>query len=338
MKIVIHSPAFPPQIGGLEEIARLCAAEFTSQGHTVTVLCETPNEPPSEFPFVVLREASWQEKCRVTRECDVFLMFNMSLKGLFLPVLFRKHLVISHQGWYGAEPEDLNPKARLKRFLSRWLASNIACSQAVADYLGGAVKVIPNAYNDRLFHLRGDIPRTRDILFVGRLVSDKGAKLLIDALVRLARDNIYPTVSITGIGPEEKKLRQQVTQGGLDQRVVFTGPLRGEALALHMNAHRILVVPSLWAEPFGIVAVEGIASGCLVIGSERGGLKEAIGVCGITFKNGNEQELAYALMQCLGSECSEEHRRVLSVSHLKRHEASVVAQAYIHVFNAVLRH
>ncbi len=265
-------------------------------------------------------------------------MFNMSLKGLPLPMLFRKPLVISHQGWYGAEPEDLNPRARFKRFLSRRFATNIACSQAVADYLGGAVTVIPNAYNDKLFHLREGILRSRDILFVGRLVSDKGASLLVEAVARLAKDDVCPTVSITGVGPEEQNLRQQVTQSGLDQQFVFTGPLRGEALARHMNAHRILVVPSLWAEPFGIVAVEGIASGCMVIGSVRGGLKEAIGVCGITFENGNEQGLARALMECLGRECSDDHHRVLSARHLKCHEVSFVVSAYVHVLNTAVRY
>lgn len=340
MKIVIHSPAFAPQIGGLEEIARLCASEFTRQGHAVTVICETPNEPLAEFPFAVLRKASWREKCRVTRECDVFLMFNMSLKGLPLPLLFGRPLVISHQGWYGAEPEDLNLRARFKRFLSRWLASNIACSQAVANYLGGDVTVIPNAYNDALFHLREDIPRSRDILFVGRLVSDKGANLLVEALISLAKEDVCPTVSITGVGPEEQSIKQQAAHGGLDHKIVFTGPLRGEELARHMNAHRILVVPSLWAEPFGIVAVEGIASGCLVIGSERGGLKEAIGMCGITFENGNLEALMKAMRQelrrCSLAEAAVPHQ--VTMLHLAKHHARSVGQQYLNVCFSRLGH
>ncbi|HEY1083193.1 MAG TPA: glycosyltransferase, partial [Prosthecobacter sp.] len=143
MKVVIHSPAFPPQIGGLEEIARICAQGLAELGHDVTVICETTADDDKRFPFRILRCPTWSEAVKATRECEVFLMFNMSLKGLPLPLLLRKPLVIIHQGWYGTGPEDLNPRARLKRWLSRRLATNIACSRAVGEYLGADVRVVP---------------------------------------------------------------------------------------------------------------------------------------------------------------------------------------------------
>ena len=69
----------------------------------------------------------------------------------------------------------------------------------------------------------------------------------------------------------------------LAENVSFVGPKSGDGLAEILNQHQILVVPSRWAEPFGIVAVEGIACGCVVVGSVAGGLPEAIGGCGVNF-------------------------------------------------------
>ena len=337
MKIVIHSPAFPPQIGGYEEIVRICAAGLTTLGHEVTVLCETPNDPPMSFPFRVFRKPSLAEAAKLTRSCDAFLMFNMSLKALFLPLLFRKPLVICHQGWYGEDIGDLSFRARIKVWLSRLFASNIACSAAVAEYIGGSVEVIPNAYNDTLFRLRPEVLRDRDVLFVGRLVSDKGANLLLEAMGKLGNKGIRPTITITGSGPEEEPLRQQAAALGLGAQTLFTGALRGEDLARTMNAHRILVVPSIWAEPFGIVALEGIASGCVVIGSEQGGLKDAIGPCGIVFPNGDVETLAKAIESTLLPKQWTSFEEFAVEQHLAKHQANFIVANYVTVLRSSIR-
>ena len=328
MKVVIYSPAFPPRIGGLEEIARICASGLTNLGHQVTVVCDSPNEPPVELPFQVIRCGSWQQRLAATTACDVFLMFNMSLKGLPLPLLCRKPLVICHQGWYGRNQNEYGLLGHVKCWLSRTFATNIACSRAVANYLGGPVKVVPNAYNEHLFRIRPEIPRNRDVIFVGRLVSDKGCDLLINALAQLASEGIHPTLSITGSGPEEQALRQQVSNLGLGDQTEFTGALRGESLARRMNEHRIMVVPSLWEEPFGIVALEGIASGCWVIGSRSGGLVDAIGPCGDTFQNGKVDELALSIKNFTGPDAFKIRDKTKLHSHLSLHKGETVTLEY----------
>jgi glycogen synthase len=337
MKIVIYSPAFPPHIGGYEEIARICAAGLSTLGHEVTVLCETPNDPPMSFPFRVLRKPALAAVAKATRNCDAFLMFNMSLKALFLPLLFRKPLVISHQGWYGKDIGDLSFRARIKVWLSRLFADNIACSSAVAEYIGGSVEVIPNAYNDKLFRLRPEVPRDRDVLFVGRLVSDKGANLLLEAMGKLGNKGIRTTITITGSGPEEEPLRQQAADLGLEAQTLFTGALRGEDLARTMNAHRILVVPSIWAEPFGIVALEGMASGCIVIGSEQGGLKDAIGPCGILFPNGDVEVLANVIESILLPKQWTAHEKFTIEQHLAKHQPNFIVTNYATVLRSSIR-
>ena len=72
----------------------------------------------------------------------------------------------------------------------------------------------------------------------------------------------------------------------------FAGYVQGEDLARLLNGHRVLVVPSRWAEPFGLVGLLGVSCGCFVIASETGGLGEAIGPGGVMVPNGNAARLA----------------------------------------------
>ncbi|MFM9161187.1 MAG: glycosyltransferase, partial [Dolichospermum sp.] len=99
--------------------------------------------------------------------------------------------------------------------------------------------------------------------------------------------------------PEESKLIQQAKDLKINDQVTFAGVKLEHELTKLLNAHQIMVVPSLWNEPFGIVALEGIACGCVVVGSEGGGLKDAIGTCGVTFANGNVEQLTKILFDLL---------------------------------------
>jgi len=111
----------------------------------------------------------------------------------------------------------------------------------------------------------------------------------------------------------------------------------GETLVRTLNAHEIMVVPSRLAEPFGVVALEGIACGCALIGSERGGLADAIGPCGIVFPNGDATALAQGLKRLL---LDGELRRTLrshAPPHLARHTPAQIAEEYLTVFRRVMR-
>jgi glycosyltransferase involved in cell wall biosynthesis len=154
------------------------------------------------------------------------------------------------------------------------------------------------------------------------MVSDKGYDLLLGALRRLAERGVERRLTMVGEGPERGRLEGMAA--GLAVR--FAGVLRGEALAAELRRHRVLVVPSRWDEPFGVVALEAIACGCAVIGSSGGGLPEAIGPCGVTFPNGE----VGALMDCLEHlpEPAEAARRE---QHLAGHRAAVVGARYLRV-------
>jgi len=92
-----------------------------------------------------------------------------------------------------------------------------------------------------------------------------------------------------------------------------------------------MVVPSRWPEPFGIVALEGIACGCAVVGSEKGGLKEAIGPCGLTFENGNADALATQLKRLLTEPDLQSKLRQNTSEHLEKFKSAAIVAAYLRV-------
>jgi glycosyltransferase involved in cell wall biosynthesis len=179
-----------------------------------------------------------------------------------------------------------------------------------------------------------EVRRDRELVFLGRLVSDKGCDVLIDALsILLARD-LTPSLTIIGSGPAQETLKEQVKHLGLSGQVSFVGPLSGEPLVRLLNQHQIMVVPSRWDEPFGIVALEGIACGCFVIGSAGGGLREAIGECGVTFPNRNASALA-ELLHCTLTSRSTRLRNGNEIDmHLQRHRSHVIASSYSQIFHS----
>ena len=82
-------------------------------------------------------------------------------------------------------------------------------------------------------------------------------------------------------------------------------------------------------EAFGVVALEGIACGCVVVGSEKGGLPEAIGPCGATFPAGDTKLLAAMVRDVLRSRVAIEQFRAGAAQHLAFHSADAAAQRYL---------
>jgi glycosyltransferase involved in cell wall biosynthesis len=217
--------------------------------------------------------------------------------------------------------------ARFKLLLTHF-ATNIACSSAVANYLPSDSIIIPNSFDSGLFKCRPEVPRVKDVLFVGRLVSDKGCIILIEAIWNLVKSGLYPSVTIAGEGSEMPRLKDRVLELGMQDQVQFVGSKRGRELAELMNAHKILAVPSVWPEPFGIVALEGAGSGCVVVGSMEGGLGEAIGPCGIKVPNRESSALAAAIQQVLFSEGLDLCHSHARAAHLTRHLPQNITLAY----------
>ena len=134
-------------------------------------------------------------------------------------------------------------------------------------------------------------------------------------------------LTLIGSGPEENSLRRLASELGVKAR--FAGALRGEELVLELNRHQILAVPSRWPEPFGNVALEGMACGCVVVGSDGGGLPDAIGPGGLIFRTGDIGHLIEQLRSLLRDHQLREDLRAASGTHLKKHLEETVSRFYL---------
>jgi len=336
MRLLIYSPAFLPAIGGLELVTAELAEQFARRGEQVVVVTRTAAEQPDRCSFRVVRVPSPLELVRWVRWCDVFMQQNVSLRGLWPLLLVRRPWVVSHHSWYCRSDGRIAWQDRLKRHLLRYAAASVAVSQAVAADLATPSVVIPNAYRDWLFRILPEADRNADLVAVGRLVSDKGFDLLLKALAVLAAEGMRPGLTIVGDGPERPGLEAQAERLGIAAQVSFRGAVMGEPLVRLLNEHRVLAVPSRYNEPFGIVALEGIACGCAVVGSAGGGLADAIGSCGLTFPNGDVPALARALADLLRDPATRQACLRHAPEHLARHTSTRVTQLYLEALAAAV--
>lgn len=326
MKILISSHFFTPQIGGIETVTQLLAEGFLAAGHEVRVVTTTAAEAP--LPFEVLRNPGPGRLLEAVRWCDVFFHSNVSLKTAWPLLLIRRPWVVTHHVWIPRRPLRQALVGAFKRWVLRGCES-VAISRAIAADFDFPSTVIPNPYRASLFRRLPGVERKGDLIFVGRLVSDKGADLLLRAAVGLD----HPLLTIVGDGPERPRLEALARDLGVAAR--FVGMQTGEALVRLLNEHRVAVIPSRWAEPFGVVALEAIACGCVVVGSSAGGLAEAIGPCGLTFPNGDVPALTACIQELLGDPGLEEHLRAQAPEHLAKHRPEAVCARYLELFSTV---
>lgn len=336
VKILISSHAFAPSLGGIETVGRLLAQEFVRLGNKVKVVTQTPGKNKQNQEYEILRQPSLTSLCHAMRWCDIYWQSNLSLRTLWPNALVRRPLVITHHGSYCRAPLGIDFNQRLKHAVVN-RAISVAASHAVAACFRTHSHIILDPYDAQLF--RRPLPereRSQDLVFLGRLVVEKGVDLLLQALNRLKSRGDVPSLTIIGTGPERAPLERLTDRFGLGSRVTFVGAKEGDELVQLLQGHKILVVPSRYNEPFGIAALEGIACGCVVIGSSGGGLPEAIGPCGMTFRNNDVAALAESLKRLLQSPGERSRLQAHAASHLAQFQPATVAQQYLALFRSLL--
>lgn len=336
MKILLCSHFFSPSIGGIETLSLALAERFTMAGHEVVVLTRSPSISEDQFPFKVVREPSWLQLWKLVRWSNVVFHNNICASMAWPLVFIKRPWVIAHHTWITGPDGSVGLRERLKRSLvSR--AKQIADSKALSDDLGGSAVVVGGCYDDRLFQVMPDVDRVKDLVFVGRLVSDKGADLLIDTVHHFKQQGKELSLTIIGGGVELENLRSQAKRLDIKGQIAFKGTLVGEDLVREINRHHVMVVPSRWNEPFGIVALLGVACGCAVVGSDGGGLVDAIGPCGLTFPNGDAEGLRQAIDRLVSSSELRQQLLELAPAHLSNFTEETVASRYLEVIEGAAR-
>lgn len=171
------------------------------------------------------------------------------------------------------------------------------------------ISVVPNGVNLTLFNgVERDYDFRRQyamdnekiILFMGRLVYEKGVQHLISAMPKILNGYHDAKLVIAGKGGMLEELKSQANAMGLGNKVYFTGYLNAKQVPKMYKASDVAVFPSTY-EPFGIVALEGMLSGTPTVVSDAGGLNEIIthGVDGMKSYAGNPNSIADSILALL---------------------------------------
>lgn len=203
----------------------------------------------------------------------------------------------------------------LENRLANLAATVICCSDYMAEEITGLFGIsrgkthsIPNGVDLASLGVpRQLIPGekevhagTKTILFIGRLVPEKGVQVLLEALWRLLPQMPDLKLLVGGTGPFEDNLKARASNPVLKGKVEFWGFLNDDQRNQLLKQSDVAVFPSLY-EPFGIVALEAMAAQIPVIVSDTGGLSEVVshGIDGYKVPPGNPGLLAYYIREIL---------------------------------------
>jgi glycogen synthase len=285
----------------------------------------------------------------------------VAVAGDHLARRFRCPLVVTihatefgrHQGWVNEHPQSYI------HGVERWMANRadavITCSHYMREHFSdiygldeAGVSVISNGIDpldlqpvDDLARLRARFasPDERLIVLVGRLVYEKGFQLALEALPGLVERLGDVRFLVAGSGTHEQELRRQAAELGLDAHGTFLGWIGDDVLHSLYRIADLCVVPSLY-EPFGLVALEAMASGCPCIVADTGGLREIVPEderVGLRFNGGDPEHLAVMVERLLTDQPLRERLVAEASEHVLRFDWADVARQTADVYAGLRR-
>ena len=143
--------------------------------------------------------------------------------------------------------------------------------------------------------------KQKQIIYVGRIVKEKGVDLFVDAIKEIYEDfkdwNFKiigsPKLGINKLDNFSLKIKKDFES--LGERAKMIGFINSKKLNKIMSDASVIVIPSVWNEPFGLVAAEAMSNGIAVISSSSGGLPEIVQDNGILINNINSKKIAKQL-------------------------------------------
>jgi glycogen(starch) synthase len=246
-----------------------------------------------------------------------------------------------HQGWVGKHPQSYIHE------VETWMTGRadrvIACSHYmrghVADVFGvdeAAITVIPNGIDPRdlvpvddlgALRARFAAPDEKLVLLIGRLVYEKGFQVALEALPRVIRRVGGVRFLVAGSGTHEAELKRQAGELGLTEHGTFMGWIGDDVLHSLYRIADLCVVPSIY-EPFGLVALEAMASGCPCIVADTGGLREVVPTpdVGLRFRSRDPRSLGRMMERVLTDEALRDRLVAEASEHVLRFDWADVAQ------------
>jgi glycogen(starch) synthase len=286
------------------------------------------NPAPDFSTWVYLMNLNMQrETAAIVRDIgdkiDVFHAHDWLVAdaGIGLKHVFRKPLLVTvHSTEMGRRDGLHTTTERMIHETEAWLTYEawrvICCSDYMISHVKYAfglpadkLSMVPNGVNVgsyagtgtdlREFRSRFALPEEKIVLFVGRLVYEKGVHVLVNAVPKIL-SKVNAKFIIVGSGYMKEQLSNIVKSMGLEHKVLFQGFLDEQTLLNLQRCADVSVVPSLF-EPFGIVALEAMAAKSPVVVSDTGGLSEIVehDVTGVKVYSNNPDSLAWGINKVL---------------------------------------
>ncbi len=304
MQLVVVSNYFPPcSFGGYELGCRDVVERLRARGHGVTVLtsdyraAEAPADPNVSRSFPLddgekfrplwhLRSVLIFLRAAFTARPDVVYFWNQAGLSLWLaPVaqLFGFHSAFflsdtSFPSWkvaafLGAAGRRITKGTRC-HFASRFLQQLDAPNESGLVIHWG---IDPKVFRDEDREPRPEQPLR--LLYLGQIIPEKGVHVAIDAAEIIAKRDGADSVHLTIVGGSSKpdylrELQASVGARGLNHLIDFAGKRDRAELPRLYHAHDILILPSIWEEPFAITPLEAMACGVPVVATSTGGSAE----------------------------------------------------------------
>ena len=285
------------------------------------------NPSPDFASWVYLMNMNMQkEAASLVRELggvDIFHAHDwlVANAGIGLKHVFRRPLLATiHSTEYGRRNGIHSDYERMIHETEAWLTYEawkvICCSNYMVSHVKWVfglpedkLVMIPNGVDAKeyeksdidlnQFRRRFALPEEKIVLFVGRLVYEKGIHVLINAVPKVL-EKVNAKFVIVGNGYMQQSLLEHIRNIGLAHKVMFTGFVDDKTLRNLQKCADVSVVPSLF-EPFGIVALEAMAAKSPVVVSDTGGLSEIVEheVTGIKVYPNNPDSLAWGITRVL---------------------------------------
>ncbi len=257
-----------------------------------------------------------------------------------------------HQGWV-----DKHPQAHIHG-VEKWISNRsdrvIACSLFMKEQVSeifsvepDRVTVIPNGIDpgdmpaedpEALARLRAEFARPDEnlVLLIGRLVYEKGFQLALEAMPEVIRQLPDTRFLVAGSGTHEAELHKQAEDLDLMDHGTFLGWIGDDVLHSLYRISDLTVIPSIY-EPFGLVALEAMASECPCIAADTGGLREIVPVegAGLRFRASDPEHLAEAAIQVLGDEDLSRQMVSEGLSHIRLFDWADVARQTLDLYGEV---
>jgi glycogen(starch) synthase len=259
-----------------------------------------------------------------------------------------------HQGWVQNPPQSQIHEA--ERAMIRRADHVITCSEFMEGHVRAVfgvrpprVTAIPNGIDPRDLEPAGDLdldvlraqfarPEDRLVLMVGRLVYEKGFHLALDALAPVVRRLGNVRFVVAGTGTAEAELKRQARRLRLSRHGTFLGWVGDDRLHALYRIAQVCIVPSIY-EPFGIVALEAMASGCLCVVADTGGLREVVpadGTAGLRFPARDAGALRKTLERVLTDDSARAQQVAEARAHVLRFDWAEVARRTHGVYSSLV--